>query len=276
MDEIKYHLTFRGEEADYSRLPAHEGATSLEGMCWTISLISHYAATGKIRSRGELSPKIRVYISPPRQGSYATDIIAFITEPQNLFLSSIVGSYVVATVGQVVNSLIVSSIKEVCGLAASLSKREENWLSKLPSGDREALVDRIEPSMRRAHTVIDEGAAILEIKKGRTPLLSLDSATKSYVNSDISGDNRTIEVSIGAFNANSGNGRLYIPEIGKTVPFFVPKGLDAKTYAALSYSLDRYVNRLGSNIEIDCTEILSIDERIKKLIIEAARKVPAL
>lgn len=154
----------------------------------------------------------------------------------------------------------------------SLVTKQEKSLNKLPSGDREALVDKIEPSMRRAHTVIDEGAKTLEISKGYTPLVKLDSNTKAYVNADLLTDETVMVVSVGAYNANSGNGSVYIPDVGKTVPFFAPKGLDNPTYAALSYSLDQYVNGLPSQIEIACVKNVSIDERIKRLIIKRAFK----
>lgn len=272
-EELKYKLIYEGDEADRNRLPAHKGAISLEGVTWSVSLLAHYAATGKIRSRGDLSPKIKVYLRPARQGSFTNEIVVFVTEPDNIFLTSVAGAYVAATAGQLLNTIIVKSLKEVCGLIYKHTRHDERWLTKLPSGDVEALVDKIEPSMRRAHEVIDEGAKTLEIKKGQTPLITFDSLTKAYVNADNVGDETSRTVSVGAFNANSGNGRVYLPDVGKTVPFSVPKGLDSATYAALSYSLDQYVNGRPSQIEMTSTEILAADGRIKKLIVSQAKKL---
>ncbi|ESZ29614.1 hypothetical protein X733_24895 [Mesorhizobium sp. L2C067A000] len=196
------------------------------------------------------------------------------TEPNNLWMTTILGSYAVGTIGQMANSLIVTSVKEVCGIINRVTTKEERWLNGLPSGDREALVDKIEPSMKRAHAVIGEGAETLVIRKGYTPLVTLDHLTKAYVNADLFGEELTKTVSIGAFNANSGNGRLYLPEVGKTVPFFVEKGLDQGTYAALSHSLDSYVNNVPSMVDIVATEVLANDGRIKRLLIKRAYKRP--
>ena len=273
MSEIlKYKLSYTGEDADHSRLPAHNGAISIEGMTWSFSIISHYAATGKIKTRGELSPRIKTFLVPARRGSYLQELWVWITEPENLFMTSVIGSYTVSTVGQIVNSLIASSIRRVCGLEAGLSTAHAAKLDKLPSGDREALIDRIEPSMRRAHEVIEDGASTLRILKGTTPLVTLDRHTKAYVNTDILTDEKVITAGVGAYNANTGNGSVYLPDIGKTVPFFVPKGLHPNTYAALSYSLDRYVNNLPSYIQIACVESVSVDSRVKKLKINHAFK----
>jgi hypothetical protein len=272
MEILKYKLVYDGGEASDGRLPAHNGATSLEGMTWTFSLIGHYAATGKIRTRGELSSIVRTYLAPPQRGSYIQELWVFITEPQNIFITSALGVYTVNTVSQALNSLIVSSVRQVCGLAVELLRKEENFLERLPPGDKEALIDKIEPSMKRAHTVIEEGATKLDLRKGQSTLATFDASTKRYVNVDILTDEQILKVSVGAYNANSGNGSAYIPDIGKTVPFFAPKGLDAKTYSALSYSLDRYVNSLPSLIEIACEPTVSLDNRIKRLRIVRAFK----
>ncbi|CDX40623.1 hypothetical protein P9273_17950 [Mesorhizobium sp. WSM4935] len=272
-EEIKYKLVYEGEEAERNRLPAHQGATSIEGVTWSISLLAHYAATGEIRTRGSLSPKIKVYLRPSRQGSFINELFVFITEPNNLFITSVAGAYAAGSAGQIVNTLIVKTLKEVCGLIYKHTRHDEKWLKKLPSGDTEALVDKVEPSMRRAHDVIDDGASTLDIKKGQTSLITFDRATKAYVNADNLGDESTRTVSVGAFNANSGNGRVYLPDVGKTVPFFAPKGLDTATYAALTYSLDQYVNGRPSQIKITSQEILAGDNRVKKLIVSQAMKL---
>lgn len=272
METLKYELVYDGGVATEGQLPAHNGATSLEGMTWTLTLIGHYAATGKIKSRGELSPEVRIFLIPPRQGSYIQEVWVQLTEPNNLFLTSILGSYIVGSVSQTLNTLITTSIKQVCGLTVDLLKGEQDALGRLPSGDREALIDKIEPSMRRAHTVIGEGANTLDIRKNKSSLLRLDQDTKAYVNADFLTDETLMVVSVGAYNANSGNGSAYLPEIGKTVRFYAPKGLDADTYAALSYSLDKYVNGLPSEIQIACVPTVSLDDRYKRLKIVRAFK----
>lgn len=274
--ELKYRLVYEGGEADRQRLPAHDGALSLEGFTWTLSLLAHYAATGKIRNRGELSPNAKVFLLPARQGSFIADAYVFITEPNNLFLTSIIGTHAVATIGGIFNSLIVSAVREVCGLSTTHTDREERLLSKFPSGDREALLDRIEPSMRRTHEVIGDGVDTIHLRKSNRAVARFSSETKAYVNAQIPGRRGTRDVSVGAYNFNSGNGRMYLADIGKTVPFAVPKGLDAKTYSALSYSLDQYVNRRPSVIEIDFSEVLALDGRIKKLRVHKARKATDL
>lgn len=270
--ELKYRMTYEGGEADHNRLPAHDGGTSIEGLTWTFSLLAHYGATGKIKARGEMSSKVQVFLSPARSGSYLYDLYVHLIEPENLFITSIAGSYTAATVGQVLNSLIGSSLKSVCGLAVDLVTGPDKKLLKLPSGDREALIDKIEPSMRRAHNVIGGGVKTLTVKKGYTPLVQMDLNTKAYVNADLLTDEVSIVAGVRAYHADTGNGSVYLSDVGKTVPIFAKKGLNPGTYAALSYSLDRYVNNLPNDIEIACRQNVAIDGRTKRLLIQAAFK----
>lgn len=272
--EIKYRLRYTGYEAEHNRLPAHEGATSLEGITFTMSLLANYLATGEIRHRGEMSRKARVYIQPARQGSYVQDLVVLLTEPNNVFMTTIVGSYAVATVGQIANAFIANALNDVVGRIKARTGSEERWLSRFPSGDTEALVDRIEPSMRRAHEVIDQGASLLSITKGQAPIVQLDSATKAWVNTNIIDDDfRLRTVSISAFNANSGNGRAYLTDVGKTVPFSVTREPDRGTFETLASSLNRYTRGVDSKISITSKDVVSVDGRVKKLVIDGAREV---
>lgn len=270
---IKYKLRFLGGEADYHRLPAHEGAVSLEGITWAVSLVTNYAVSGEIRARGSLSPKFTVYLQPARQGSYVTDLWIYLNEPNNLFMTSIIGSYAISTVSQSINALIVSTFREVCGLTSTLVRKEMKWLDRLPSGDREALIDRIEPPMTRAHKVIGEGANSVGLIKGPTKLIQMDMSTKIYLEETITEGPRISLLGVGAYNANTGNGRIYDPDVGKTIPFFVPKGKDTSVYSALTYSLDRYVKDMDSLIRVTYMEKKATDGRVKHITITHAEKI---
>lgn len=276
MIEIRYRLKFDGDEADRHRLPAHQGSQSIEGMAWALSLLCNYAASGEIRHRGRLDDRIQLFVTPAQRGSYTTDIIAIATEPQNIFLTTIVGTYAVATLTDAINGLIKHAYKRVCGLIDSDEKIENQKLERLPSGDIEAVIDAIEPSVKRAHSAINSGADSLTFQRARTPIITMDGATKEFINTNIIVPGITRQtVSIGALNVNSGNGRAYLPETGKTVPFSVVKEPANGTYGVLSQSLNHYARGRDSQIYVDCREVLGVDGRTKKLIIQAALNIVA-
>lgn len=269
--EIPLRLQFEGKIAADNMLPAHDGAASIEGMAFSFTLLANYIATGEIRTRGEMSPLISIYLRPSRQGSFLQDLVLRIANEESLFINRVVGRFAPATTAKVITAVATRVLSDVTGQNYSATDAEKRWLDKLPSGDMEALVDRVEPSVRRAHTVIGEGAGELIVMKGRTPLVTFNSATKAWVNTNIQSD-QTIErtVSISALNANTGNGRAYLPNVGKTVPFSVVREPAQKTYETLAWSLREYTRERPSGIVVTCTQIISLDDKIKKLVIEGA------
>jgi hypothetical protein len=256
-------------------LPAHDGAISIEGVAFSFALLSNYMATGEIRSRGSMSPDISVYLRPARQGSFLQDLVLRVANEESLFISRVIGKFAPATTTKVITAIATRVLSEVTGQPHAATEAEARWLKKLPSGDMEALIDKVEPSIRRAHTVIGEGAGELIITKSKTPLISFNADTKAWVNTNIQSDG-TIErvVNIPAFNANTGNGRAYIAEVGKTVPFSVIREPAQRTYETLGWSLREYARERPSNIKIICSHITSLDDKIKKLVIEGASRLP--
>lgn len=112
----------------------------------------------------------------------------------------------------------------------------------------------------------NHSATTLNIKKFTTSLLTLDDGTKSYVNANTPGLQGTTKiVGVGAYDANSGNGRVFLHGVGKTVSFHGDgKRVSATTRQAISKSLDQYVNERPSEIEVVCDEIPALDGRIRK------------
>ncbi|RUW96815.1 MAG: hypothetical protein EOS71_03675 [Mesorhizobium sp.] len=272
--EFRYRLKYEGAVADQNVLPAHAGAQSLEGITWSFSLLTNYLVTGEIRHRGALDPRMKVYISPPARGSFITDVTIFLTQPESLFLTSVLGTYAVSTAGNAFNSFVTYAFKRVCGVFDQGDEDMLKALNKFPSGDLEANLDAIEPSMTRAHSVIGDGAERLLITKPRAPVTELNGTTKAYIQTDQKADDPSEhEVGVGALNVNQGSGRVFFQALGKTVPFQVVKEPDAGTYTTLSWSLDQYARGLESTIKIKCIEVYSIDGRIKRFIILSATRI---
>ena len=246
---------------------------SLEGISWSFSLLANYLATGKIKKSGAMSTAAMIYIEPAKKGSFVSDLIVHVSDPDSLFMTKAVGNFGATTLSAIFGTFVGYALKSVTGQQDQLTSQQRRWLSKFPRGDVEAMIDAIEASIKRAHTVIGEGAVTLNIKKSTASLLTFDEETKNYVNANIPGlQNTTKLVGVGAYDANSGNGRVFLHEVGKTVSFHVDKKqVSATTRQAISKSLDRYVNELPSGIEVVCDEILALDGRIKKLTIHKAK-----
>lgn len=98
--------------------------------------------------------------------------------------------------------------------------------------------------------------------------MRLTEATKEYLKSeDIDDRSRTQDVSVGALNVNSRNGRVYFHDLGRTVPFYVSREADNRTIPTLSRFLTQYAERTGATVNIQFRRIKYPDGRLKKIII---------
>lgn len=95
--------------------------------------------------------------------------------------------------------------------------------------------------------------------------------TKDYVRLNVEDDNRlTKEVSVSAFNANSGYGSVFDGDLGHVVPFSMSRDTLRRYKGVFSWGLDQYVHNTGKKITADFTRILAMDGRAKRYIILSA------
>jgi hypothetical protein len=145
---------------------------------------------------------------------------------------------------------------------------------QLHSGDMAAIEDAAMPSIKRAHTIANNGANNVFIFSGQHTVVHFDSASKRHVQSSLRNNElRSKIVSVPSYNANSRYGRVFDLDQQKTVPIEA----DGPTIATITgsiadYALAKRADRIKSAVAIQYTSIDSIDGKIKKLIIHKARK----
>ena len=75
------------------------------------------------------------------------------------------------------------------------------------------------------------------------------------------------DVSVGALNVNSRNGRVFFHDLGRTVPFYVPRDAEPRTIPILSRYLTQYAEKTGATVNIRFRRVRYADERLKRIII---------
>lgn len=180
--------------------------------------------------------------------------------------------------GNLATDFIRSMWRRATGHTAEPVVEELEATEKLNAGDLAAVVDAIEPSMREAHKSIGHGANNIVIISGDRNVVTFNRATKKYVNSSILEDSiRAKLFSIGSFNANSGYGRAFDLEEGRTIAFQLARDVDRATINTILSSIASYARRrrlgdeLRSAIALKYHSVVSTDERVKKLIVLSAR-----
>src|SRR5690606_18695839 len=101
---IPYRVIFEGLDADGNELEAYAASKSLEGLTWALSTTINFAATGRYKSRGDMSKSARIYMSPARQGSFIVAMNAWVVA--NPFLATVVLGGAVSMVAPYVNKTI--------------------------------------------------------------------------------------------------------------------------------------------------------------------------
>lgn len=255
-------VKYKGLDADRHRIDALTGGESLSGIGHALTLISHYASTGNVRFRAPYSKLIRFYYVSNQEGSLEW-LLDAVSKTQSAIALGLRPSEITSIVNYVFSRAIgrdSSSLDEVNGL--------ENHI-----GDLDALVEAVEPSLRKAHRAIGSTAHSIAIYDQKSPTDSIvfDRRSKNYLDDDINAGTITQDVSIPALNVNSRYDRAYLEDQGRTIPFKVSRDATGRTMTQLSKALDDYAKKNGTTVSITFEKIESSDERIKRLIIYDAK-----
>ncbi len=272
--ELPVLVKFTGDKADNHALPAFDAAESLDGLAKSLLIPLNYLVEGKVRHKNFQYQGYRLDLQAIRPGSLDALFHIQISAEEMLVLREVA----IAVGSAIVYDFLKAIFLRVTGRAASDKIEELESEGKLNSGDMAAIEDAIEPSVRRAHTVINKGANNIFIFADKVNGVQFNSATKSYVQSRVSNpDLRAKLVTVPSYNANSRYGRVYDYDLKKTVPFTLNVAADEETIGTVTGSITDYAlakrgDRMRAAIAIQYTSIDSVDGHEKRLLIHKARK----
>ena len=253
-------LKYDGLDAERHRLDALTGGESLAGFGHALTLISHYAATGQVRFRAPYSRDVRFYFTGSRDGSLEWVIQTVANHPEAIALGLGANG---------LSALVAYVFNRAIGREPDTDLREIEKLDGARSGDLEALIEAVEPSVRRAHRVIGSSAAEITLFDPERPAARayFDRTSKDYLENDLNGGISTQDVSVGALNVNSRYGRAFFADLGRTVPFKVAREAHPRTMTELSRGINNYAKKNGLTVSIRFMKILAVDDRLKRVII---------
>lgn len=264
---VPFRLSLSGDTADRHQFQAYDGYMALAGMARTLSLVTHYAETGKIRQKGDFEGRHAVTATAPRPGSIIVDLAVLLEAvPSQVFgVAAVAGApFLYALVNRVLARNLGEPPSGDAVLAPILEKK---------AGDLEALVAVSEAAIRQAHTVIGNGATAMQIIGGANVLNTFDEDTKEYVQGTVVDEKvQKSHFSVSAFNANSGYGSVFDASLGRTVPFKMTRATLSGVRTVFSWGLDQYTNRTGLGIVATFTRELALDGRPKRYVMTGAIK----
>lgn len=270
--DIPYRLKYEGRDATSNRLEAYQAARSLEGMVWALNISLFFAATGRVRQRGNLSSAGSIYIHPARRGSFVYDLTLLVQE--NPFISGIVGGWAANTVTPFVNGVISEAFKAATGIVSPPPVRSRKYIKRIDEAGFEKLVKRIEPPLTRGHSTIGSTSDTISLMQNKTSLAKFDHTTKQYLEAKLASGFYIIDTNITSFNILTGNGRLYHPEEEATFPFTLEDNSGPESSDWIIESMKNFKSGRKGIIRLSARRMETADGKLKRLRISSAEEVP--
>jgi len=267
-------VSFRGPLPSKGKVSAYTSFESMLALTQATTMVIHFANTGKIRRKKFAELDIDLTLNDTREGSFE-----FLLEygDQAVF----VGKYVASAVaGGIIWDLIKGAISRVIGGDAkgAVSALEKN--PDFKEGDLGALIQALEPSIRRAHSAINHGANKIVITiEGEDEGITFDARSKAYLLENIANDTvRTKRFQITSFDGRARTGRAFDLEDEQGYTFELAREADFRSLKVIADAAYAYALRSSGNftddLEAVCrfTSIDAVDGRIKKMVFHQARK----
>lgn len=257
-------ISFQGLAADDHRIEAYAGIQSAAGIARALTLIAHFASTGKVRHRFPFSPDAQVFLEGTEEGSFNWQMVVQVS-----------GALALGMTGNALYDLSKSVIATALGERFEVSNESVNSAIKNKTGDYHALVEAIEPALKKAHYGIGETASKIVIRERseREVIIELDARSKSYLFDSADGGLSAQDVSVSSLNVNDRTGRAYFLDLGRTIPFRISKDAAPDTMSTISASLNSYANNQPAPIRLTFKRIEATDGRLKKVEVYQAEDV---
>jgi len=259
-------IIFQGGEADAHRIDLYEGSESLAGLARASTLVAHYISTSQVRFRAPYSNQLQYYLTGAQDGS----LTILISE-----ISRIANEAQAAAARMRASRLLGRVVRRATGQEAEGPLTVDGL--DIPAGDIDALAEAATPGLQRAHRWIDQGNKSITIRPGHGQEFNFNTETKEYLEAEeVSPQEDIQDVSVGALNVNSRNGRVFFHDLGRTVPFWVPRDATDRTIPTLSRYLTQYAEKTGATVNIRFRRVRYPDGRLKRLIVSDCYAIAGL
>jgi hypothetical protein len=237
-------LSFQGLDAEEGHIEAFAGIESAAGIARSLTLVAHYAATGAVRYRFPFDDTVKLYLEATEPGSFNWKLVLAVGGPLALGLST----NAIYDLSKLVFSKAIG--EEPAGLCEDV-----NRLNKEKSGDIDALVEAVEPALKKGHYGIGETASKIVIREEtkREVIVTFDKRSKQYLLDSEKDDDSSQDVSISALNVMIGP---VAPSFSTWVVPYLSKSLVTPTRRQLSCCRGRLIATLTNILRPSTSSLL--------------------
>ena len=261
MKELNFKISYTGASADQGLLDIYDASVSTHGLARALSVTTHaFINEGEIRKRAERVTGAKVYLHPPRNGSFEELVTIVFTDP---VVQAIGSSVIAAAFWDFLKWTWSEAIGQEHQPETSFVRKLENRIEPLIGEIGVAL----ESPMASLHRPI-QNAVNMEISISRPrvgEIVRLDQTTMAYVSilDEVAPENGIIG-NITKYNILSGYGRIFVDELNRTMPFDLAPTVSADEKELLTKSSHDRNRGLDGKISLRASKILTGRGELKR------------
>lgn len=210
MNSFGLKLRFSGPSVDAHGLDLYDGATSFYGFAKALQIASHAYMTGELVSRATALKGAELHFGSPQRGSVIFNVVAALKQYPVSGGSSSTVFY----------DFMKTAFSRATGNANAVPATPQ--VAKISEDETffDGLSEMLEGSLQQGHRAIDNGVPKITLERPRSELVVFNSKTSEWVHTRE--ENPTVEEfsgNITRYNSITGNGRAYVRELQKVIPF---------------------------------------------------------
>lgn len=268
MKEIEFKLVYDGGTATEGLLEIYDAGVSIHGLSRSLAITTHaFLHDGSIRRRAERATGARIYISPPKHGSFEE------------LVKIVLANEAVQTIGySVVAAAFWDFLKWTWSSAVGREHAPETPFVRRIAERKDPFIGEIaaalESPMTALHRPIKSQSEIkIDVVRTRVgSVITLDQQSLQYVSTKTESD--VIENILGnvtKYNILSGFGRFFDDVLDKTVSFDIDPDMSANEKRLLTWSMDQRSQSKEGKLLVDVIRVLNAREELKRYRVMAVR-----
>lgn len=271
MKEIEFKVTYDGGIASDGLLDIYDAGVSIRGIARSLAITTHaFIHEGEVRRRAEGVRGAKIYISPPRHGSFEE-------------LVKIVFSQDAATaIGySILAAAFWDFLKWTWSAAVGKSSIIKTPYVNRIARNRELALGEIttvlESSMAEMHRPIEsDNDVTIDIIRPRVgSVVNFNVETLQYVTTkNESGIVENVLGNVTKYNILSGFGRFYDDTEERTIAFDIDQEIGADEKRLLTWSMDQRSQGREGKLHVDVIRIINARNELKRYRVIAVRVAP--
>lgn len=259
-------LRFKGGDADNNELDAYDGSVSLHGFAQALQIATHAYVNGTITNVATSLKGAQVFMRPARQGSFITDFTTVIRHKRKGVTLNAPTFY--DFIGYAFNQAVGKPQQADTTFVKSLSGPKDVFFDEL--------AEQMEGSLQRAHRVITEkGVRTVSVERPRGGNVAIfDQETSLWVNTrDPGEETETFVGNVTRYNTVSPNGRAYIDEFERILPFSRTGDFPPGRKTILSWSIRQSDLENKEKVSFQARRVESASGVVKRLLISDCERI---